>query len=581
GAGIPDALVRIEALDAPAEATPIAQARTNKTGDIKIKLPKPADSNLRVRIVMQGYVEFVQEIDPTDPDDPPFIDATLQGASQITGTVRQKANDKPVAGARVICENGGRQLETATDEQGRYLNKNIYRGQTKLTVRADGFAIEQKMIVVQSEKTEADLLLEPEKTIQLTIVTNEDKPAPNVNIEAVVEPKHHYLNATTDDKGKAVLHGIGSDAEALTLRLNGDRYVYMPHFAKKITLQQTATAPATVSKKLMVAIAGKIQGKVIDENTQEPIVGVRIVSGTQLRSDMPMVWSSLDGTYQLTGLQHGPNIISFQHPNYATVVNEIKIYYGKTTQLDAQLNPGYPIGGTVTDDKDKPLQQVWVSADDWQGYKTIGLRTITDEDGKFFFPNAPTGDIKFSFRSPGCGQKPILKTMTAGKKDYRIVLETPTAPPTPETIKPKIETGQTVPDLKLIDMDGKTYQLAQLRGKYVFIDCWATWCGPCIAEIPNVKALRKAIQDRPDFILIGVSVDTDREALKKAIEKYQLDWPQVVGPKSGAREAFETLNGIGIPYTCLIGPDGKIIDQNLRGPNMTEKVKKEISKNKK
>ncbi len=79
-------------------------------------------------------------------------------------------------------------------------------------------------------------------------------------------------------------------------------------------------------------------------------------------------------------------------------------------------------------------------------------------------------------------------------------------------------------------------------------------------------------------MLIGVSLDTDREALKAAVQQHGIDWPQVFGPKSGAREAFEMLSGVAIPCTSLIGPDGTLLAQDLRGAGLTDAVKVAMSK---
>lgn len=137
----------------------------------------------------------------------------------------------------------------------------------------------------------------------------------------------------------------------------------------------------------------------------------------------------------------------------------------------------------------------------------------------------------------------------------------------------KIKAGEAVPDVTLTATDGTAYKLSDLRGKYVFLDFWASWCMPCVAEIPNVKALREATRDRSDFVLLGVNMDRSQSALDSAVKKHGIDWPQVFGPNSGAKEAGEAFGVAAIPYTCLIGPDGKLIAQHLRGPGLADEVK--------
>ncbi len=97
-----------------------------------------------------------------------------------------------------------------------------------------------------------------------------------------------------------------------------------------------------------------------------------------------------------------------------------------------------------------------------------------------------------------------------------------------------------------------------------------------MAEVPNVKQLAAAMKSRPDFVLLGISLDQDEQTFKRALADKSMDWPQAFGPKSGAAEVFEMLDGFAIPYTCLIGPDGKLLAQHLRGPDMLEQVKKHL-----
>ncbi len=293
---------------------------------------------------------------------------------------------------------------------------------------------------------------------------------------------------------------------------------------------------------------------------------------------MPMTWTEEDGTYQLTGIEPGFNVISFQHGDYAPGIKEVRVVAGPPTALDAELAAGLPIEGVVVDAEGQPLDQVRVSADSWKGFSTLGLRTVTGSDGKFLIPNAPPGEITFSFIRPGYGMV-ADEVLTAGKRDYRITIEEMKQEEAAQGggRPQKIKVGDSVPDLTLTATDGTKYKLAELRGKYVFLDCWASWCGPCIGEVPNVKALREATKNRPNFLLIGISLDTDRSALNAAVSKHGLDWPQIFGPKSGAQEAFDALDGFGIPYTCLIGPDGKLLAQHLRGPDLTKEVQKYLA----
>jgi thiol-disulfide isomerase/thioredoxin len=120
---------------------------------------------------------------------------------------------------------------------------------------------------------------------------------------------------------------------------------------------------------------------------------------------------------------------------------------------------------------------------------------------------------------------------------------------------------------------GQTITLESLRGKYVLIDFWASWCGPCRKENPNVVALYKKYQDA-GFTIYSVSLDKSKEAWEKAIIQDGLIWPSHISDlKQWQTEATQIYGFNGIPFTVLIDKEGKIIEKNLRGAQLDEKLK--------
>ncbi|HSI91425.1 MAG TPA: TlpA disulfide reductase family protein, partial [Adhaeribacter sp.] len=127
-----------------------------------------------------------------------------------------------------------------------------------------------------------------------------------------------------------------------------------------------------------------------------------------------------------------------------------------------------------------------------------------------------------------------------------------------------VTVGRQAPEITLPTPDGKTMSLSSLRGKYVLIDFWASWCGPCRRENPNVVKMYNQYKDK-GFEIFGVSFDQSKEKWVKAIADDKLTWPHVSDLKGWESAAAGLYNITAIPHTILIDPQGKIVAKNLRG----------------
>jgi peroxiredoxin len=131
--------------------------------------------------------------------------------------------------------------------------------------------------------------------------------------------------------------------------------------------------------------------------------------------------------------------------------------------------------------------------------------------------------------------------------------------------------GTLLADFSQPDTSGKVVSLSSLRGNYVLVDFWASWCGPCRQENPNVLAAFNKYKGKK-FTVLGVSLDKAKEAWVDAIHMDGLAWTHISdlqGWQNSVAQQFQIFN---IPQNFLIDPDGKVIGKNLRGPALERKL---------
>lgn len=124
-------------------------------------------------------------------------------------------------------------------------------------------------------------------------------------------------------------------------------------------------------------------------------------------------------------------------------------------------------------------------------------------------------------------------------------------------------------------LDGSKFNWDSYRGKVVLVDYWATWCGPCIAELPNVIKLHEAYKDK-GFAVVGISIDRDVEALERFVAKRKLPWPTIFERDVKHQPMADYYGVMAIPLPILVDKEGRVISMNARGQELARLLEAQL-----
>jgi len=551
------------------DAEPLATAKTDTLGDFVLFASKPHQGKVALTFAKEMFTELTREVEVGE-EDVPYVGESLHGSLTVQGRVLNALTDAPVVGAEVSAASYDESWSATSDEEGRFTLTGLSPGGGELTVTAEGFGRERKAVSSFVDVGELLLRVKPERVVHIKVVDDAKEPVKGVMVEAFDQPRDDLRTFVTDEKGLVAVNRIHFDAEILTLRMTHESYVSDAEFARVLHLPKDKTVS---THEETIARAGTISGTITDAKTGEPVYGARVMTGDVYSDHSPRDWTDDRGKYTIKGVRPGASTVTVHVHGYATDLRVVTVEPGNRAPADFALAEAQSVEGVVKDENGDPVADVSVRTGAWRERTTLGLQAITDENGRFVIGDAPRDEFELT-AMPQIGEAVTKSVRGASREPVTF-----TFPVAPDRDAPHGQEGlkidDTAPAIEVTTVDGKKLNTADFAGKVILLDFWATWCAPCLDEIPSLIAAWEKYGRRDDFVMIGLSRDFDAATIKDFLRvNPKVGWPNAVGVAAGVETAAQKFGVTWIPRVYLIDRKGKVVGKNLRGEDVLLEVGK-------
>ena len=537
----------------------------------------------RVRIASKNAADPVT-VDTKAKGKVEEVDLLLLNSRRISGRVID-TSDNPIANAVVVISDASSEDQrlspqiVTTDANGKFEGWQVSGPKATFEVTAGGYA-QTALTVENAAEGQIAIVLNKGITLRGRVVDELGKPIEWARVGPGPPPDPEKKPYTLP--ALPFQHNTYTDALGLfTLNDVAKGHIWVNHPEIGIVSQEIIPADDVIDIRVERLRLYSVSGVVF--LNEDSVEGLEISAiSTKRPSTSGPARSKRDfidatGAYRFDDLEPGEYIISVGASEelemgeqtvtiYRTIQSRRLVIEDRNVTLNFEPLGDARITGVATY-KGQPVSRVYVNsrvlADDPQKTVSVG-GTQTDREGRFELRDLPSAQIAISFfkmERPGSGGKRWSKVDTidlTNKKESRYLTELKMEE------RPTLSLGDMAPEFEAKRLDGSTFRLADYRGKKaVLIDFWATWCPPCIEEIPTIKRIADTYRDQ-GLEVVGVSLDRDEKALRDFVKREKLNYVQVF-EKEKARAITKSYGVWGIPSVFLIDKNGVINALKLRG----------------